>query len=316
MLPAGQTDELGAPKKEIFKYRYPMTRLEKTSDFLEIKIIDYEPPGTQGEQQGQLMKLRTSSQSLQKNQENPLGYIFLPMPEDIQDSNTVDWGSGESLNGFAAKGIDMASDLMSSGNLFKGIGKGVQDMGGMVKGMAGDAQTKGLVNAFFASKAVNALGGNTSLAGIMARTSGQVLNPNMELLFNGVSLRPFQFQFDLAPRDEKESIEIKKIIRTLKSHMNPSNSASGGSNTSGLFIKSPKVFQLSYKTGNKNHKFLHKFKPMAMTGMSVNYTGSGTYATYEDATPIHMTLGLSFTELNPVYAEDYETKEGKEGVGY
>ena len=54
---------------------------------------------------------------------------------------------------------------------------------------------------------------------------------------------------------------------------------------------------------------------MALVNMSVNYTGSGTYATYSDATPVHMKLSLSFQELNPVYAEDYD-KEGKDGVGF
>ena len=99
--------------------------------------------------------------------------------------------------------------------------------------------------------------------------------------------------------------------------MNAKNSSGGDSSgTSGLFIKSPNVFQLGYKTGGESHKFLHKFKPMALKNMGVNYTGSGTYATYEDTTPIHMQLTLSFQELNPIYAEDYENEEGKIGVGY
>ena len=84
----------------------------------------------------------------------------------------------------------------------------------------------------------------------------------------------------------------------------------------GIFISSPDVFKLCYKTGGENHKFLHNFKPMALLNMSVNYTGSGTYATYDDTTPVHMKLSLSFQELNPVYAEDYDTEEGSLGVGY
>ena len=55
---------------------------------------------------------------------------------------------------------------------------------------------------------------------------------------------------------------------------------------------------------------------MALSNMAVNYTGAGTYATYDDTTPVHMKLSLSFQELNPVYAEDYEDDQGKIGVGY
>lgn len=298
-----------------FNYRYPNARIEETSDFLEVKVVEYKPPGLETSAE-QPMKLSTSTQSLQKNIETPIGYIFLPIPESIADSNTVEWGD-DSLNGLAATGLGMAAKAMKNPNPLEAIGGLATDAGSKMQAMAKDPATKDLANSFFASKAVNILGGNTSLSGVLARTSGQVMNPNMELLFKGVQLRAFDFIFDLAPRDKKESETIKNIIRTFKVNMNAKNSSGGDSGkNSGLFIKSPNVFQLSYKTGSESHKFLHKFKPMALKNMQVNYTGSGTYATYEDTTPIHMQLTLSFQELNPIYAEDYETEEGKIGVGY
>ncbi len=298
-----------------FNYRYPNARIEETSDFLEIKVVEYKPPGTETSAE-QPMKLSTSTQSLQKNIETPLGYIFLPIPEDIRDNNSVDWGDN-SLNGLEAAGLGMGIKAMKNPNPLEAIGGLASDAGTKMNAMKNDPATKDLANSFFASKAVNILGGNTTLSGVLARTSGQVMNPNMELLFKGVQLRAFDFVFDLAPRDKKESETIKNIIRTFKVNMNAKNSSGGDSSgTSGLFIKSPNVFQLSYKTGGKSHQFLHKFKPMALKNMGVNYTGSGTYATYEDTTPIHMQLTLSFQELNPIYAEDYENEEGKIGVGY
>ena len=84
----------------------------------------------------------------------------------------------------------------------------------------------------------------------------------------------------------------------------------------GVFIKSPSVFRLEYKSGTKDHPYLNRFKMCAMTGMSVDYTGSGTYATYSDATPVHIKLDMTFQELTPIYAEDYDTTEGRKGTGY
>ena len=55
---------------------------------------------------------------------------------------------------------------------------------------------------------------------------------------------------------------------------------------------------------------------MALTAMSVNYTASNTYATYDDATPVHMQLALGFAELTAIYSGDYKIGQGKEGVGY
>jgi len=71
---------------------------------------------------------------------------------------------------------------------------------------------------------------------------------------------------------------------------------------------------LEYRTGNQKHPFLNSFKPMALTNMSVNYTASGAYSTYEDATPVHLQMNLAFQELNPVYFEDYTDSDI--GVGY
>ena len=65
-----------------------------------------------------------------------------------------------------------------------------------------------------------------------------------------------------------------------------------------------------------------------MTQMSVNYTASGTYATYPDGTPVHIQVTCAFKELNPIYADDYEAVavgpyanpdeafDGVGGVGY
>ena len=286
------------------EYRYPNAQIESDTDFLEIKVVKYEPPGFNGKS----FQQDTSSEKLANNIETPLATIFLPIPENIQDSNAVDWGSN-SLNGIAARAVGIGAKAIGEDGIGGAIGEvftgGANLIGGL--GAAGVDQTK--IQNFFAAKAVGALGFNVDAKGVVSRATGQVLNPNMELLFNNVTLRSFNFEFDLAPRDKKESETIKAMLRLFKKSM---NAKKGG----GLFISSPDVFKLCYKTGGENHKFLHSFKPMALLNMSVNYTGSGTYATYDDTTPVHMKLSLSFQELNPVYSEDYDTEEGSLGVGY
>ena len=298
--------------KKFSPLRYPNSRIDTDSDYLEIRVVEYKPPGfdTSGEQ----ALIGNSTDELQENIENPLGFIFLPIPENIQDSNAVSWGD-DSINGLAAIGMKGAMEAIKNPSLFEGAKKAGKTVIGGIGDLAGDAVTQDAVASFFASKAVNVLGGNTTLDGVLARSSGQIINPNMELLFNGVTLRSFSFSFDLAPRDEKESDTIKRMLRIFKQNMQAKKSSDGG-NTSGLFLRSPNVFQLNYKTGRRNHNFLHKFKPMALLNMAVNYTGGGTYATYDDTTPVHMNLDLSFQELNPVYSEDYDSEECKEGVGY
>ena len=53
-----------------------------------------------------------------------------------------------------------------------------------------------------------------------------------------------------------------------------------------------------------------------LTGMSVNYTNAGTYASYEDGSPVSIRLNMTFKELNPIYSEDYDGMGESDGVGF
>jgi len=293
-------------------FRYPMKRIDSTSDYLEIKIFDYIAGSIDF---GPPLSMPGASQRMGTSKSSPTHYIILPIPQNVSDNNSVSW-SEDTINPIEAAGIGLAGE---------GIKDGVLEMAksavefvsqGSTK-IANDPKLKEALIQGLAGRSISNLGGNVSTSGLIARTTGMVLNSNLELLFQGVNLRGFQFTFDLAPRSKKEALEIKGIIRTLKSTMSARNGGAGtGNNRSGFFIEAPSVYQLTYKMGPKKHPFLNTFKPCALTDMSVNYTGSGTYATYEDGSPVHLQMTLVFKELDPVYYEDYLQDESADGVGY
>lgn len=325
--PATKPTVPGIKKQEIRKsskfgsLRYPNKEIHKNTDYLQIDVLQYKPLGlVLGEKRNNTIKSLKTSKGNYNKKEDILGSILLPVPQNISSTNSTGWGE-DSINPFAAYGLGLASNVMNSGpslgDFFNGLlsaGSDIANAGGALV-QSGEAQQ--LSNAFFASKAVNLLGGNTSFEGVLARSTGQILNPNTELLFNGVKLRSFNFSFNLAPRNGDEAEMVKNIIRTLKISMSPSTTIENGNQT-GIFLQSPNVFRLKYKTGSNNHQFLNSFIVAALTNVQVNYTGSGTYMTYDDGskTPVHMVMQLSFQELSPVYAEDYDTESGKTGVGY
>lgn len=299
---------MASPPSGIPTLRYPYKALKEFDDYLEIQIVKYQPPGFSAT--SSTATFTTSSSLL--NNVTPEAVIILPIPQTIQDSNSVDWGDN-SLNAIEARGVQAATEGMQSPNLAGGAVKSVGDMLKFFQDAAVGGNLQDQVTSFFASGIVNSLGGNVDTASLLSRSTGQVLNPNMELLFKGVSLREFSFDFDFAPRDGAEAGQIKQIIRTFKKAQAARTSA-GKTQGAGLFISAPNVFKLQYKSGGKKHPFLNTFKPMAMKGMQVNYTGSGTYAVYGDSTPVHMKMTLNFQELNPIYFEDY--KDDDIGVGY
>ena len=289
--------------------RYPQKSIGKDDDYLEIGVIQYVPPGFGSDEDKRNLRAPTGTEVNSKQKAEKT--IQLPIPSNIGDTNQVNWGD-DSLNSLALFGVDQINKVLESRNLFGGVGGLLQN----VRGTGQEVLTKGgaqeAIKQSFTSALVNSLGGNTTPQGLISRATGSVINPNMELLFEGVNLRSFAFDFDFAPRDEKESNVVKEIIRIFKQSMAPRT----GSNTAGagLFIEAPNIFLLKYKSGNQDHPYLNKFKPCALTSMGMNYTGSGSYATYADKTPVHMKLSLSFTELNPIYNEDY--KPSDIGVGY
>lgn len=299
-----------AAPKSIQTLRYPYKKLTDSDDYLLIKVIKYQPPGISSGTNN--FSFRTSTQSLQNNIKTPESIILLPIPQNVQDQNSVGWGDG-TLNAFELAGAEAVSGVIRSEKYIDGIGKAFGNFASKFAASAVTGNLQDQTTSLFSAAALQTLGANVQTSDLVSRTTGQVLNPNMELLFKGVSLREFAFEYDLAPRDGNEAKEIKKIITTLKKAMAPRTSADN-SPGSGLFISAPRVFQLEYMSGNKKHPFLHSFKPMAMKGMSVNYTGSGNYSVYGDSTPIHMKISMNFQELNPIYFEDYSDSDI--GVGY
>jgi hypothetical protein len=292
-------------------YRYPRKRIDDNDDYLRILIVDYVPPGLGAETETDIIQ-RTATKALEDsgNLKNPLYQILLPMPQGISDNNMVSWGD-DSLNPLAATAVQAA------GTAIKGdLGGAITTLLSQMKNLTTSGNAQDAVTAYASAMAVNNFGANVSGESLLTRSSGQVINPNMELLFKGVQLRSFNFSFNLAPRDKNESREVKNIIRTFKKSMAARSSSGAGA---GLFISSPNIFQLEYRSGNIKHPFLHSFKPCALLNMGVDYTGSGSYATYEDATPVHMKLNLSFQEINPVYFSDYKDEKDltdADGVEY
>lgn len=294
--------------------RYPIKNIGPQDDYFKISILKYQPPGL-----GQTgsFALRTTEEALNQSGANQssLGTIILPMPQSIQDNNATDWVSGQ-MNPLSATIANAAGSATLSGNPVGSLAQSVTNFASNTQAILNTEEGRQAVSAYTAAMAAQAVTGQGDASQILSRATGQVFNQNVELLFNGVQIRPaFNFSFDMAPRSQAESEMIKTIIRTLKQNMTAAkgNPQSAGG---GFFIRAPQIFRLEYMSGGKAHPFLHRFKPCALTQMNVNYNASAQYATYPDATPVHMQLTLQFQELSPIYQEDYNQGEGAIGVGY
>ena len=296
-------------------FRYPREIIDESDDYIRISVVNYKPPGFGSREGFRLKSSDDESLDLTNNLKTAVCSIILPMPQQIQDAKTVEWGESK-MNSIAAAAGGAAGNGLLSSNPIESIVDSVIKGGGNLMNVAGNAK-ESLAKGFGAA-AVNTLIGQENIDPFEAvtRQTGSVLNQNQELLFRGVSLRSHQFSWTLTPRSKAEADEIKNIIRIFKSSMSAKKQGAVADKGAGIFIQSPDVYQLQYFSGKKPHPFLNVFKICALASLSVDYTATGTYATYADGTPIQVSLGLTFQELTPVYAEDYDTTNGQNGVGY
>ena len=298
--------------------RYPLKMFTAGTDYLQIDMMTYAPVGfkEKDKDKERSIYVRKPEQGFRRNtNKEPLGTILLPIPGGIQDRNSVNYAD-DSMNSLVGAGTEAIETLMREGGaalatfLTTGQFSAADELAGGLKEIITNAlgtsglnaeNLKQMITKSLTGKALGIFGGNVSVQGLLARSEGQVFNPNMELLFSGPSLRNFSFAFKMTPRSADEGEEIKQIIRFFKRGM-----AAKAGNT-GLFLKTPNVFELRYRQGNGEHKFLHKFKQCFLTDVSVNYTGEGVYATYDNGTPVSMIMNLSFKELAPIYDIDYDS---------
>lgn len=328
-------------------YRYPLANLDSLSeigikyDFLRIRTVDhiatlnYEGLNKQLETgktaSGDIATLESLGSSAGNgfsverylNSQRVYDYIILPMQPNISSSNSADWGS-DSMNIAQLVGGSLLSNYFGGTadkgfqDAFKQLIRDTVQQGGNLADIA--VTNKSSIAALLAGSLVN--------ANLLQRSTGTVINPNMEMLFNGPRLRTFNFQFDFTPRFDKEAQEIRKIISTLKYSMAPKRNNSA-------FLGTPRIFLLDYiynggsdgndfssfvradergaPIGNKErfkfqtHPYLNKIKPCALLDVNVNYTPDGTYMTYKsNGSMTRYSIQLQFAEIEPIYNTDFE----------
>ena len=305
--------------------RYPLANLEAaqtlgiTYDYIKITVQDYQSSiGSLNSETPIGVNFNTPAVRRYSQSKASLGTIILPMTNNMGSTNGVSWGEnntnavqlallgsvGSFINNVANAQIDQKFNAVKSE-----LNKSLQTAKGLIE-QAGN--NKDAVAALLSGYVV----GNTSLA---TRASGVVINPNMELLFQGPKLRTFNFTFEFAPRFRAEAEVVRKIVKAFKMFSAPQIDETGA-----IFLRTPKIFQLDYiyngdggdVANAATHPYLNKIKPCALTSVNVNYTPGGKYMTYADGgSMVQTTMTLSFNELEPIYQSDY-TGDNDHPAGY
>jgi len=277
-------------RKSFGNHVYPLDLGKTKQDVIKFSMLEYVPKDFN--QSGQF----GFGNRDKPEDRNPIGSVILPIPGGIQDNNSVSW-AGQNMNALEAGLANVALNTIERG--VEGAGDASKAVLDALKSGSGEGKTA-LANVF--AGMASGTGGQ-----LLARTTGAVINPNLELLFSGPSLRTFSFSFKMNARESAESREIVKIIRFFK------QGSAAQRSTSNLFLKSPHTFAVQYlhrgPDGDSN-PFMGRIKECALQSVGVNYTPENNYATFQDGAMVSYQITLNFSELEPVFNDDYSQLDG------
>lgn len=279
-----------------------------------------------------------------KATQNSLASISLYMPDSLTNSYTHDW-SQISLKDTLGLGSFLASAIAEYNQIG---GKDAPDtsrsnfLNFWAKGMAGGA----------ASAISGKLGTGSDLGALVQNELRMLPNPQLQMLYKGIELREFQFEFVFTPSSKKEAQAVESIIQTFTYYSVPAL-VNGGNTNSTQFLRPPELFDIQFLfTGGtglsntvmnffknigtnilssqvygalfgsspnlsnaKQAKVFKIYHPCVLTGMSVDYGPNG-WVSYDDGYPLQITMSLSFKETDIVTKENVDQQKYKNEYVY
>jgi len=151
-------------------------------------------------------------------------------------------------------------------------------------------------------KAANFVTG-TDIGRLFLRSQGVALNPNQQVMFDGIELRTFSFDFNFMPKSAEESGDVRNIVKAFKYFSRPKTV----DKSFGLIFVPPSIWKIQFMFLNGENTWVNKITDSVITNVEVEYTPNG-WSTHQDGSPVNIKLKLDFKELSLI------DRDGKTGV--
>ena len=117
----------------------------------------------------------------------------------------------------------------------------------------------------------------------------------MEVLFDKMSMRSFNYNFTFAPRNVDERNDVQKIIALFRFHMAPELQAAQS-----RFLTLPSQFDIHYMYQSQDgqaseNDYYNKIATCVLESCSVDYTPNGVQS-FDDGSPTQIKMSLTFKE--------------------
>lgn len=222
------------------------------------------------------------------------GSVILPIPQNLLDAFTVNVGQAD-LGSIGAAALDVIGTAQGGG---VGATLDLAERFGASSAEAitqGSASTAAGAAKYFARSAVDSVFQGAGLAIDVA--TGTAVNPHTTLNFDGVNLKEYNFNWQLAPRNEAESNALKDIVKKFKFHMLPAyQGLTDGSGTSldRALLTYPDLVEIQLYGLSEDHYFRFEY-PGMIKNMSVNYSSQGNVV-LAGGKPAVVDIAMTFQE--------------------
>jgi len=162
-----------------------------------------------------------------------------------------------------------------------------------------------------ASNAINSAVGNKPILGTLAKTAslglsvaqsnaaklalstqGLAINPQQQLLFDGIDFRTYQMSFTFTPYSRQEAESVKEIIKLFRYHAAPQITTAAA----GMFFVPPSTFDLDFLFNGQRNNNVTRVAESVIENIDVNYAPNG-WAAHDDGAPVQTTLTINFKEI-------------------
>lgn len=233
-----------------------------------------------------------------------LPIVMMYMPDDQGTQISAQWGGKSfTLTGLAAaRTASEASGATNQGGFLQGL---IQAGKTGFKGLEELIRTQGLKGSIVSGATTSLLnnipgvGGNLSQNDILQGGTSQILNPNVEMFYDGPQLRTLGMTFRMSARSQEESVQIAEIVKAFRMASAP------GFQAANRFINIPSYVKMRYMVGGKDNEYLPKHKLMTILSVDVRYD-NGQYAAFSDDRPLYTELSVQMQESKIIFREDIE----------
>ena len=191
--------------------------------------------------------------------------IALYMPDTLQYSYTQNYDQ-------LSLGSELAGQALAAGKSALEAYQKTGDASALVSSLSKSAGEIGK------QKGVTAIGdalGQKQTAQAILAATGRVENPMLEMVYKSPAFRDFQFDFTFYPRDEREALEVQKIIKKFTFHQAPEILKDSGG-----FLVPPSEFDIQFYYNGAQNPNIPTVGTCILKGIQVNYAPNG-FTAYE-----------------------------------